>query len=63
MTNRTHALEPRAIAHFRLLPADQQAIAVRRLLRTGWSVDDAARVCGTTVDELVHLLNAFPERI
>ena len=55
-------LEPAALAHFRILPAEQQAMAIRRLLRMSWSVDDAARVCGMSVDELVHLLNKQAER-
>lgn len=57
------ALQPAALAHFQLLPADQQAQAIRRLLRTGWPVDDAARVCGMCVDDLVALLDSFPERL
>ena len=61
--NTNHTPQPAALLHFKLMPADQQAIAIRRLLRSGWSVDDAARVTGQSVNELVVLLNAFPERI
>lgn len=55
-------LQP-ALARFLLLPPDQQAMAVRRLLRTSWSLDDVARVTGMSVDALVSLLSRFPERI
>lgn len=52
---------PAALAHFRLLPADQQAQAIRRLLLAQWPVDAVARNCGMSVDDVVHLLAAFPE--
>lgn len=63
MTTTPHALTPAALAHFQLMPADQQAMAVRRLLRASWSLDDVGRVTGLSVDELVALLSSHPERI
>lgn len=37
------------LAHFALLPADQQRTAVRRLASQGWSDHDIARTCGLNV--------------
>ena len=54
---------PAALAAFDVLPAEMQARAIRELIRSGWFVDDAARVAGLTVDDLLQLLTAFPERI
>lgn len=51
---------PAALLHFRLLPRDQQAQAIRRLLSADWPVDDVARNTGMSVDDLVRLLAEFP---